>query len=116
MANLPEPQKLAQDILSPVGKILLDIRKVRENARKDLNKLPATDPMAQMLNKIDHLLETAEDQIIIESKRPPGMSSLDYIKKQMGELQDEILRAQATPGEIVRKVLPPGRRHLPPGR
>lgn len=103
---------ISEEVLFPVGRILLDLRKLRESAYDDLIKLPAADPMKEVLARVNRVLGHTEDAIIRAAKRPPGVDPLKYIQSQMRELEEEIRREQAIPGEKVTRKLLPARRRL----
>jgi len=112
MANLPDPMKPVGEFLSPLGRVLVELGKLRGSAYNDLLKLPATDPMKEVLARVDRILGRTEDAIIRAAKRPPGIDPLKYIQQEMSRLENDIREAQAFPGEIVRKTLPSSRRRL----
>lgn len=107
MAELP-----SEEYLSPVGRVLQDLGKLRGAAYNDLLRLPATDPMKEMLARVDRILGHTEDAIIRAAKRPPGIDPLKYIQQEMSRLEEDIRKAQAIPGEIVKRSLPSPRKRL----
>ena len=112
MTNLPDPMKPVAGFLSPVGRVLVELGKLRGSAYNDLLQLPATDPMKAMLARVDLILGDTEEAIIRAAKRPPGIDPLKYIQQEVTRLEDDIRKAQAFPGEIVKKTLPSPRRRL----
>ena len=112
MVNLPDPMKPVGEFLSPIGRVLVELGKLRGSAYNDLLQLPATDPMKAMLARVDLILGDTEEAIIRAAKRPPGIDPLKYLEQEMSKLEEEIRNAQATPGEIVKKILPSPRRRL----
>ena len=55
---------MSEEVIAPVGRILVDLGKLRAAAYNDLMKLPATDPMRKVLTDIDQIFSRTEEEII----------------------------------------------------
>ncbi|MBA7650664.1 hypothetical protein ES703_58474 [subsurface metagenome] len=55
---------MSEEVIAPIGRILIDLRKLRGAAYNDLIKLPATDPMKKVLTDIDQIFSRTEKEII----------------------------------------------------
>jgi len=63
-AEFEEGGTMSEEVIAPIGRIIVDLGKLRATAYNDLLKLPATDPMKKILTDIDKLLGRTEEEII----------------------------------------------------